>query len=165
MHTVKFLSLAVLTLVATPAAAAFRSNSLASTDAKYGSPIVDPTLAGAWGVSIRPAGLGGHFWVDAKGSGQSVEFVGDVGGRPLFQDALKTVSIPGVGGKTGTPTGTVFNGSANFRITQADPHGAITEHANFLFASVDGTLSTRSAASTRRRMCRTLRSAEVAAYS
>lgn len=137
----KILLTATLALTALPAAAAFRTDGLVATSAKYGTPIVDPTLAGAWGVSIRPAGLGGHFWVDAKGSGQSVEFVGDVGGKPLFQDGLKTVAIPGVGGTTGTPTGTVFNGSANFRITQAHPKGTITEHANFLFASTDGTLS------------------------
>jgi len=139
-HVRTVVLLAAMSLAA-PAAATYQSDVLAATDARYGGSIVDPTLAGGWGLSIRPAGLGGHFWFDARNSGQSVEYVGDVGGVPLFQDALKTVTIPGVAGALGTPTGTVFNGSANFRITQSDPHGAITEHANFLFASSDGTLS------------------------
>jgi len=133
--------LAATVNLASPVSAAFHVERLAASDNAYGAPLIDPNLAGAWGVSIRPAGLGGHFWVDGVGSGTSVEFVGDVNGKPLFQDGLKVVAIPGVGGARGTPTGTVFNGSANFQITQAHPKGTITEHANFLFASLDGTIS------------------------
>ncbi len=128
-------------LVAAPAAAQFRATNLVATDAKYGAPIIDPTLTDAWGLAIRPAGFGGYFWVTVNGSGESVEFVGDVGGTPLHQDGLKTVSVPCSGGATGTPTGVVFNGSANSQITQAHPNGAITNSAKFLFASTDGTLS------------------------
>ena len=141
MVKVQHLAVSILAFAAVPAAAAYRTTNLAATDAKYGAPIVDRTLIDAWGLAIRPAGFGGHFWVTANGSGESVEFVGDVGGAPLHQDALKTVAVPGVGGAIGTPTGVVFNGSSNFQITQAFKSGAIINSAKFLFASTDGTLS------------------------
>jgi uncharacterized protein (TIGR03118 family) len=84
-------------------------------------------LINAWGIAIRPAGAGGHFWVTA--GGWSYQFVGDVGAssdpslRVLFQDALTLVRIPGAGapeGETdvtnsdkfaGFATGVVFNGA------------------------------------------------------
>jgi hypothetical protein len=34
---------------------------LVASDASLGAAIVDPTLVNAWGIAIRPAGLGGHF--------------------------------------------------------------------------------------------------------
>jgi uncharacterized protein (TIGR03118 family) len=128
-------------MAATQAQAAYEQVNLAATDAKYSAAIVDPSLTDAWGIAIRPAGFGGHFWVTANGSGQSVEYVGDVNGKPLFQDELKEVSIPGTGGNADTPAGVVFNASGNFSITQAFPTGAITNSARFLFASTDGTIS------------------------
>ena len=45
----------------------------------------DP-LINAWGIAIRPAGFGGHFWVESNGAGTTNEFIGDVGGTPLFSD-------------------------------------------------------------------------------
>jgi uncharacterized protein (TIGR03118 family) len=86
-----------------------------------------PEFLNAWGIAIRPAGAGGHFWVGA--GGYSYQFVGDVvaspdaGLRSLFQDALAIVKIPGAGVPDGEPvvsdperfigftTGVVFNGS------------------------------------------------------
>ena len=82
----------------------------------------------AWGIAIRPAGAGGHFWVGA--GGYSYQFLGDLHGaadtalRQLSQDALAIVKIPGAGvpdGETdvtdtekfvGFTTGVVFNGAA-----------------------------------------------------
>ena len=43
------------------------------------------------------------------------------------------VTIPGVGGSTGTPTGTVYNGTSDFKINGTP--------AIFLFVSEDGNLS------------------------
>jgi len=69
----------------------------------------------AWGIAIRPAGAGGHFWVGA--GGYSYQFVGDVTASPdaslrtLFQDALAIVAVPGAGGDAGFTTGVVFNGA------------------------------------------------------
>ena len=108
------------------AAGYVQTNLVASTDA-YGASIVDPTFINAWGIAIRPAGLGGHFWVESNGTGTSNQFVGDVGGTPLYSDKLRLVSIPGpvTGGpavSVGTPTGVVFNPGNQFTITQ----GSIT---------------------------------------
>jgi uncharacterized protein (TIGR03118 family) len=123
------------------AAGYVQTNLVASTDA-YGASIVDPTFINAWGIAIRPAGLGGHFWVESNGTGTSNQFVGDVGGTPLYSDKLRLVSIPGpvTGGpavSVGTPTGVVFNPGNQFTITQ----GSITGPAKFLFATDTGTIS------------------------
>jgi uncharacterized protein (TIGR03118 family) len=132
---------ALCALASPPALAGYVQDNLAATDAKFGAPIIEPALTDAWGIAIRPAGLGGHFWVAGNGSGQSNEYVGDVNGTPLHQDALKQVAVPGSGGIQGAPTGVAFNQSPNFQITQDHPAGAITNSAKFLFASTDGTIS------------------------
>jgi uncharacterized protein (TIGR03118 family) len=117
-----------------------QTNLVASTDA-YGASIVDPTLINAWGIAIRPAGFGGHFWVESNGAGTTNQFIGDVGGTPLFSDDLRLVTVPGPAtgqaASIGTPTGVVFNPGAQFKITQ----GSITESAKFIFATDTGTVS------------------------
>lgn len=115
-------------------------------------PSYTPTLAvekdfiNAWGISIRPAGAGGHFWVTAKDA--SYEYVGDVQQstdvklRTLHQDELKLVKLP-VGGDDKFATGTVFSDSEkDFVITQEVKGAApITAPAKFLFASDGGIIS------------------------
>lgn len=113
----------------------FEQVNLVANTAASGAAIVDPLLRNAWGIAIRPAGFGGHFWVTANGQRQSLEYIGDVGGTPLFQDALKTVDT------AGTPTGVVFNGGPQFVITQPHAAGAITAPAKFLFANDSGEIS------------------------
>ncbi|HAH10021.1 MAG TPA: TIGR03118 family protein [Alphaproteobacteria bacterium] len=106
----------------------------------------DPRLVNAWGIAIRPAGLGGHFWVTAKD--KSFEYVGDVTASPdpilrrLHTDALETITLP-VGGPENFATGTVFSGSKTaFSITQKVKGAAsITAPAKFLFASDGGIIS------------------------
>jgi uncharacterized protein (TIGR03118 family) len=120
---------------------AYQQTNLVANKAEYNPLILDPTFSNAWGISNRPAGAGGHFWVTAAGSGISYEYVGDVNGTPLFQDDLKEVKIPGPNGIQGTPTGTVFNGSSNFVITQNAPNGSITAPTKFLFATDTGVIS------------------------
>ena len=120
----------------------------------------------AWGIAIRPAGAGGHFWVGA--GGYSYQFVGDVKAsadsalRNLFQDALAIVKIPGAGvpdGESdvtntenfiGFTTGVVFNGAAldsdNFRVTdqpvQVDGVArTLTGSARFVFCTDSGVIS------------------------
>jgi uncharacterized protein (TIGR03118 family) len=120
---------------------AYNQTNLVANKAEYKPLILDPSFTNAWGISNRPAGAGGHFWVTAAGSGISYEYVGDVNGTPLFQDGLKEVIIPGPSGMQGTPTGTVFNGSQNFVITQDAPNGSITAPTKFLFATDNGVIS------------------------
>jgi uncharacterized protein (TIGR03118 family) len=111
-----------------------QSNLVASTPA-YGAQIVEPQMKDAWGIAIRPAGLGGHFWVGAAVTGKSIQYVGDVGGQPLFQDDLALVD-------TGGPvTGVAFNPGAGFTITQPHPDGPINAGTKFFFANASGTVS------------------------
>ena len=101
----------------------------------FGAPIIEPQLLNPWGIAIRPAGFGGHFWLASAGSGQSVQYVGDVGGTALFQDELKLVA-------TGGPsTGTAFNHGQQFVITQPHANGPITAPTKFFFANLSGTIT------------------------
>jgi uncharacterized protein (TIGR03118 family) len=119
-----------------------QTNLVANSEA-FAPQILDRTLLNAWGIAIRPAGLGGHFWVESNGAGTSNEFVGDVGGNPLYIDNLRLVSVtgpslaPAPGFAIGTPTGVVFNSSDNFTVTQ----GSITGAARFMMATDNGTIS------------------------
>ncbi len=132
---------------------------LAATDPKYKAKFTLPGMVDAWGISIRPAGAGGHFWV--TGGGTSWQFVGDVRRsadaalRPLFQDGLTEVSIPGADSliddtSIGKATGTVFNGAAltsNQFVVPAQKvsiNGAektLTGSARFIFVTDSGVVS------------------------
>jgi uncharacterized protein (TIGR03118 family) len=97
---------------------------------------IDPNLQNGWGVAFNPTGA---VWVVNNGTGTSTLYdglgqgVGPTPGHPLV------VSIPSgsVAGGTGTPTGTIFNGSTDFVISQ----GAVSGSAKFLFSSEDGVIT------------------------
>lgn len=108
---------------------------LVANKPEFGAQIVDPDLKNPWGIAIRPAGLGGHFWFASAGSGKSIQYVGDVGGTPLFQDELKIVDT------LGPASGTSFNHGTNFVITQPHANGAITAPTKFFFANLSGTVT------------------------
>ena len=95
----------------------FTQVNLVANKPKFKPQILEPNLQNALGVAIRPAGFGGHFWVAANTTKQSLEYVGDVDGVPLFQDDLKVVDT------IGTPTGVVFNAGPQFVFTQPHPAG------------------------------------------
>jgi uncharacterized protein (TIGR03118 family) len=126
----------------------------------------DAEFIDAWGIAIRPAGAGGHFWVTA--GGYSFQFVGDVTAssdtalRTLFQDALTIVRIPGAGvpaGETdvtntdkfeGFATGVVFNGApldsnlfavSNQPVTVDGVAQTLAGSARFIFATDSGVIS------------------------
>jgi uncharacterized protein (TIGR03118 family) len=144
MHRRHFLkaSLAVtpsLYLSACGGGNAYVQTNLVASSASYAPQIIEPGLTNAWGMAIRPAGAGGHFWV--TGMATSFEYVGDVGGKPLITDDLKTVDLPAIGEGGGNANGVVFNSGSNFVVTQAHPKGAITAPAKFIFVSDNGVLS------------------------
>jgi uncharacterized protein (TIGR03118 family) len=118
----------------------FKQTNFVANKKSYKPQIREKNFINGWGISIRPAGAGGHFWVTAKDV--SYEYVGDVQNsadeklRKLHTDDLKYVKLP-VGGKDNFATGTVFNGGESFVITQ----GEITAPAKFLFASDGGVIS------------------------
>lgn len=117
----------------------YRQANLVANSAAYKPLILQPGLVNAWGLAIRPAGAGGHFWVTA--SGVSYEYVGDVNGVPLSIDGLSEVALPASAASGGAANGVVFNPGSQFVITQPHPDGAITNAAKFLFVSDNGVLS------------------------
>ena len=138
---------------------AYRQTNLAATKPSYGAAFTLPEMVDAWGIAIRPAGAGGHFWV--QGGGTSWQFVGDVSAaidpklRALFQDGLGEVYLPGADALTtsaslGKSTGTAFNGaplnSDRFRVTTqtANANGGVIAFdgsARFVFVTDSGQLS------------------------
>lgn len=137
----------------------YRQSNLAANKASYSAGFTFADMVNAWGISIRPQGAGGHFWVTA--GGKSYEFVGDVSASPnpqlrtLFQDALTEVTLPGADAllddtTIGKATGTVFNGaelgSDKFVVTgqTAIVNGVTVSFdgsARFIFATDSGVLS------------------------
>lgn len=124
----------------------YRDERLVANKASFGAHAVDEKLINAWGIAIRPAGKGGHFWVTGKDI--SFEYVGDVKNsedealRTLHTDNLAYVKLP-VGGDENFSTGVVFSDSKkDFVITQAVVDARpIKAPAKFLFASDGGIIS------------------------
>lgn len=126
----------------------YQQTNLVASSAAYKPLIVEPKLIDAWGIAIRPAGLGGHFWV--TGMGKSFEYVGDVKGKPLFQDSLKDIALPpaidanGVL-QEGASNGVVFNEGNGFVISQDIYNNGISNRisnaAKFIFVSDNGVIS------------------------
>jgi len=88
----------------------------------------DPNLVNGWGIS---RGTGTPWWVSDNGTGKTTLYTGTGSIVPLV------VTIPsGDPSKnpSGTPTGQVFNGTADFELAPQKP-------ALFIFATEDGTIS------------------------
>jgi uncharacterized protein (TIGR03118 family) len=93
------------------------------------APVTDPQLINPWGIS---RGSGSPWWVSDERTGLSTLYNGAGAKTPLI------VTIPPADPKktpTGTPTGTIFNGSqTDFLLAPGKP-------AVFLFSTNDGTIS------------------------
>jgi uncharacterized protein (TIGR03118 family) len=89
----------------------------------------DKDLVNPWGLSSSASS---PIWVADNNSGVSTLY--DGAGHKLGL----TVTIPGLGGAPGTPTGTVFNPTPDFPISTAD--GKTTAKSIFLFDTEDGTV-------------------------
>ncbi|HTP38492.1 MAG TPA: TIGR03118 family protein [Steroidobacteraceae bacterium] len=121
---------------------AYRQANLAASSAAYDPTFLIPDMIDAWGIAIRPAGAGGHFWITA--SSASYEFVGDVNGAPIALDPdLIAVTLPPSGDNPGAANGIVFNSTGvGFDITQTLPSGqAFTASSKFVFVSDNACLS------------------------
>jgi uncharacterized protein (TIGR03118 family) len=102
-----------------------------SDQAAVGAPTTDPLLVNSWGLSSAP---GGPLWVANNGTGTSTLYDPNSFGKISLN-----VTIPGPGGSTSAPTGTVFtsfNGNS-FRVSE----GGTTGHSLFLFDSEDGLIT------------------------
>jgi uncharacterized protein (TIGR03118 family) len=111
-------------------AAGFRQINLVS-DLPHHAVFTDPHLVNAWGIV---ASMSSPFWVNDNGTGLSTLY--NFGAPPFGPQSL-VVTIPPPSGMTSTaaPTGIVFNSNAS------DFFLSGTNHAIFLFATEDGTIS------------------------
>jgi uncharacterized protein (TIGR03118 family) len=80
----------------------------------------DPNLQNPWGIAMSAAS---PFWISDNASGKATIY--NTAGAPQGL----VVTIAGVGGNPGTPTGIVFSGTSNFNSDV------------FIFATEDGTLN------------------------
>ncbi len=131
----------------TPAAQnRFTQTNLVASSTSYKAQILRPQMVDAWGIAIRPAGAGGHFWVN--GGGSSWEFVGDVKAsataslQTLGVDPLTQVTLPGSDSLTdsssvGKSTGVVYNGAA-LTSTNFVPTGQQMSDGNGNLITMDG---------------------------
>ena len=125
------LALAIVAVQAVPAQAGVARGSFHQTNLVSDVPglaaITDPNLVNPWGLS---ASATSPIWVANNGTGTSTLY------NTADQKVPLTVTIPAPDGTSGTPTGTVFNGTADFRVSS----GAASGPSRFLFATEDGTI-------------------------
>jgi uncharacterized protein (TIGR03118 family) len=112
-----------LTLIQ-PASAAYLQINLVSDNGVPGT-ITDPDLVNPWGIV---SSVTSPFWVSDNGTGVSTLYNG------AGQKLGLTVTIPPPAGTTGTPTGVVFNSTADFQLANG-------QAARFLFATEAGTVA------------------------
>jgi uncharacterized protein (TIGR03118 family) len=95
------------------------------------APVTDPQLINPWGIS---RGSGSPWWVSDNATGFSTLY----NGPGAKQSLIVTIPPADPNNKktpTGTPTGTIFNGSqTDFLLAPAKP-------ALFLFSTIDGTIA------------------------
>jgi uncharacterized protein (TIGR03118 family) len=92
----------------------------------------DPDLVNPWGISHSASS---PFWVSDNGTGLSTLY----NGAGTKQALVVTIPPPAGSppGTTATPTGQVFNGTADFAVT----NGSVSGPSRFIFATEDGTIS------------------------
>jgi uncharacterized protein (TIGR03118 family) len=92
----------------------------------------DPDLVNPWGISHSATS---PFWVSDNGTGVSTLY--NTAGTK--QALVVTIPPPAASpaGTTSTPTGQVFNASADFVVT----NGSVSGPARFIFTTEDGTIS------------------------
>ncbi len=95
--------------------------------------ITDPHLVNPWGMSASPSS---PLWISDNGSNVSTLYTGGKRGSPP-QIVPLVVTIPG-----GAPTGTVFNPTSSFVVT----NGRTSAPANFIFDSENGRITAWSGA-------------------
>src|SRR5689334_2771581 len=104
----------------------FQQVNLLGNNTAFNPARVDPTFVNGWGITFTGNGI---IWVNSQASGLS--FVLDSQGHQL----RAPVSIPSPTMTTGgAPTGIVFNGGNNFKLSNNQP-------ARFIFVGDDGVLS------------------------
>src|SRR5467141_4593642 len=95
------------------------------------APVTDPQLINPWGIS---RGSGSPWWVSDNATGLSTLYNG-AGAKQSLIVTIPPADPTNKNTPTGTPTGTIFNGSqTDFLLAPAKP-------ALFLFSTNDGTIA------------------------
>jgi len=89
--------------------------------------VTDPSLVNAWGLSRSATS---PWWVADNGTGLSTLY----NGLGVKQGLVVTIPPPLGGSSPSAPTGTVFNGSTDFKV-------GVNQPAVFLFATEEGTIA------------------------
>ena len=105
-----------------PVLSTYAATSLVSDTASLPAAQTDPNLVNAWGVAFNPRGF---VWVADNGTAKSTLYDGNGVPQSLV------VSTPA------GPTGIVFNGTQDFKLSQ----NGVTAPSPFLFASESGSIS------------------------
>jgi uncharacterized protein (TIGR03118 family) len=77
---------------------AFIQDNLVSSRASDDADLFDPAFINAWGLAIRPAGAGGHWWITNTDTSRVTLYVGDSPTVPFTQDGLSVLGVPGAPG-------------------------------------------------------------------
>ena len=109
-----------------------KQTSLVSDGADDNALVTDPLLKNPWGLAQSASGV---FWVSNQRTGTSTLY--DANGTPFPPANPLRVNIPAAKQAPAGPTGVIFNGSQDFRITK----NGNTAPASFVFAGLDGQLS------------------------
>lgn len=153
-----------------PLPSAYTQENLVSSRPEDGAALLDPDFINAWGIAIRPAGLGGHWWITNTDTSRVTLYVGDSPTVPFTQDGLSVLGVPGAPSgdaveipidpptadgvslpppapaavlPPSNPTGQAFSGSnTDFIVSGTSLTGeAITAPTRFITVSEDGTIA------------------------
>ena len=130
------LAVAVVAVGAVPAQAGIARGSFHQTNLVSNIPgmaaITDSDLVNPWGLSSSATS---PIWVSDNGARVSTLYNG-AGQKIGLTVAIPAPTDPPGGPFTGTPTGTVFNGTTDFQVS----NGPTSAPSRFLFATEDGTI-------------------------
>ncbi len=111
------------------AQSAYRQSNLVS-DIPGLAAVTDTNLVNPWGIATSS---GSPFWVADNHTGLSTLY----NSTGAIQSLVVTIPPPAGGTNAAAPTGTIFNGTADFVVTS----GTSNAPAKFIFATEDGTIS------------------------
>lgn len=110
------------------------SNHVLVSNGSVPADFTDPNLVNGWGIVFGPTT---PVWVSDNGTGKSTLYDGTGKAIPLV------VTVPGVMGQPGNPTGIVFNiSTTDFAFTTTNASGAtVSVVSKFIFSTESGTIA------------------------
>jgi uncharacterized protein (TIGR03118 family) len=139
----KFVTLAAVLCISGAAFAQRYSQTNLVSDIAGLAAHTDSRLVNPWGISFGPT----PFWIADNGTGLTTLYEPDGSAAPFLQNGV--VIPPPAGGSGSTPTGTVFDGTGQFVISETDSPAALFSYlrpktAQSAAGARQSTLTTRS---------------------